>query len=534
MLPEDKYFETLSEEELWQRYCGYFDLSIGEFTNIQERLLMDEVELVANSKLGKKIMKDNNPTSVEEFRRLVPLTTYEDYEPYLSERQDEVLAVKPLFWCHSAARGGRFKWIPYSSKAMEILVKHSIGILIRAASRRKGEINIYPGVRLFIIAPPPPYASGSLFNTLAQNFSVKNTLSPEMLAKLDFQERIQKGFQLALRDGVDIIGAIASILVKMGEGISGHTQTMKFSFSMLHPKILSRLVRAWLRSKRERRPMLPMDLWAPRGIIVSGMDTTIYKDAVAHYWGREMYETYSMTEAMMMATQGWNRKGMTFLPDVAFLEFIPCEERIKDSELRPGQPPTVLIHELKEGKLYELVITQFFGMPLLRYRTKDIIKVVALRDEEAGINLPQIEFQRRADETINLAALCQLDEKTLWRTIANTGIKYADWTACKEYESNQSFLRLYLELKEERQAAEVETLIDEQLKVVDVDYRDVGSYLNFQPVRVTLLSPGTFQRYIEEKQKEGADLAHMKPNHVNAPEAVIRHLLQLSEEAKEK
>ena len=167
-------------------------------------------------------------------------------------------------------------------------------------------------------------------------------------------------------------------------------------------------------------------------------------------------------------------------------------------------------------------------MPLLRYRLNDIIKVTTMKDEEAGINLPQISFQRRVGETINLAGLAELDEKTIWQAIGNTGIKYTDWLACKEFDKNQSFLRLYLELKEEKEPAEIAMMIDEQLKVVDTDYKDIDAYLNLQPVRVTLLSPGTFQCYIDEKRKEGADLAHLKPNHVNAPEAVIQRLLQYS------
>jgi hypothetical protein len=84
-------------------------------------------------------------------------------------------------------------------------------------------------------------------------------------------------------------------------------------------------------------------------------------------------------------------------------------------------------------------------------------------------------------------------------------------------------------LKEEKEAAEVETVIDEQLKTVDMDYKDIASYLGLQPVRVTLLSPGTFQRYTEEKQKEGANLDHLRPPHINPQEAVVRSLLQLSE-----
>ena len=222
------------------------------------------------------------------------------------------------------------------------------------------------------------------------------------------------------------------------------------------------------------------------------------------------------------------------MPDCAFLEFIPYEEQLEHQEDKDYQPSTVLLDEVKEGKLYEVVITQFYGMPLLRYRLKDLIEVIALKDEETGVNLPQIVFKRRVGEVIGLGGLAQLDEKTIWRAIANTGIKYNDWTACKEYEHNQSFLRIYLELKEEKEVSEIEKMVGEQLKIVDTDYKDIALYLELQPVRVTLLSPGTFQRYMEEKTKEGADLAHMKPTHINASESAIQRLLQLSEVSSEK
>jgi len=68
------------------------------------------------------------------------------------------------------------------------------------------------------------------------------------------------------------------------------------------------------------------------------------------------------------------------------------------------------------------------------------------------------------------------------------------------------------------------------LREADIDYRDIDDYLAFQPVKLTLLHKGTFQRYTDEKRKEGADLAHLKPIHLNASDAVIEHLLELSEE----
>jgi len=528
MLSEDKYFQTLTEGELWQRYCGFIDLSIDKFMDIQRELLMDEIERVADSPLGKKIIGKRKPKSVEEFRRMVPITAYEDYEPYLPERQEDALAIKPHTWCHSAGRGGRFKWIPQSLQFLDKNNKNVLGSFILASTRQKGQINIGPGFRFLSILPPPPYGSGLLLQYFSQHFSFHVIPPVEAAKNMEFQERVRLAFQIALKDGVDIILALGSILAKMGEEFSGEARKMNFSRSMLNPKIVLRLLRALLCAKREKRPLLPKDLWPAKAIMAGGVDTGIYHNDISRYWGSEPYNFYVCTEGFFMAAQGWNRKGMVFFPDSVFFEFIPDEplEHRHDKDYRSS---TLLLNELEEGKSYEVVITHFYGMPLLRYRLMDIIKVIALKDEESGINLPQIVFQHRVGETINLAGLADLDEKTIWQAIANTRIKYNDWTACKEYDQNQSFLRLYIELKEEREASELETLIDEQLKRVDTDYKDIGSYLGFHPVRVTVLSPGTFQRYMGEKVKEGADLAHLKPTHMNAPDLVIRRLLQLSE-----
>jgi len=168
-------------------------------------------------------------------------------------------------------------------------------------------------------------------------------------------------------------------------------------------------------------------------------------------------------------------------------------------------------------------------MPLLRYRTKDIIKIVSLEDKESGVKLPHMLFQYRLDDVINLGSLAQLDEKTLWQALANTHIKYVDWTAYKEYDQNKTFLRFCIEPKEDIEADELAAKLNEELKKVEMDYGDVGSYLNIAPLKVTLLSPGTFSRYIAGKKKEGADLAHLKPSHVNSPQDIIERLICYSE-----
>jgi hypothetical protein len=137
-----------------------------------------------------------------------------------------------------------------------------------------------------------------------------------------------------------------------------------------------------------------------------------------------------------------------------------------------------------------------------------------------------MQFQRRVGETIDLAALARLDERTLWQAVANTGLRFADWAACKEYDGSQAYLRLYLEPKDECTPEEVAEMVDRNLKAIDVDYRDIESYLGLQPVKVTLLPRGSFQRYMDRQRAAGADLAHLKPPHINPSERALSDLME--------
>jgi len=200
MLSEDRYFETLTQEELWQRYCGFLELSINEFMEIQNELLMDEVERVAKGALGRKIMGGQGARSVEEFRRMVPLTIYEDYEPYLSEQREDVLAEKPVYWCHSSGRGGRFKWIPFTSQNVDKTIQRILGTMILASARHRGDVRLKPGRRMLLNMAPRPYGSGHIFHELSKRFSVYAMPPQDLEEQMEFQERITYGFKLALKN----------------------------------------------------------------------------------------------------------------------------------------------------------------------------------------------------------------------------------------------------------------------------------------------------------------------------------------------
>lgn len=525
MITKDEVFQSGDQQRIWQKYCGFLDLSLTEFTEIQEHLLEEQIELVCDSPLAKKFMP-TKPKNMSEFRKLVPLTTYDDYASYLSEKNEDVLAVKPYCWGHTSGRGGSFKWVPYTQRAVETFCTVTTATIILACTTRKGEVNIRSPVRSLQNLPPSPYISGVLAQILTERLGSRAIPPFDKYEDADFETRIQAGFQIALRTGVDVLSSLTTVLVRMGDRFVEGPRHMKFSLGMMHPQIMLRLIRALLRSKREGRTLLPKDLWPLKGLICYGTDTDIYREQLIHYWGKEPLSIYSFTESGgVVAMHAWNKKSMTFTPFSCFLEFAPEGEWLKSRENTDYQPTTVLLDEVEAGKRYELIITSFYGMPFLRYRVGDLVKIIALEDGEAGIKLPQMAFDSRADGLIDIAGFPRLDEKTIWQAIANTGIKFEDWSARKEYEQNKPIVHLYIELKEEIEVTKLEKLIHQELVNINRDYKDLESMLSIRPLRVTILPVGSFQRYYEEKQKAGADLAHLKPPHMNASDIVIRSLL---------
>jgi len=528
MKNESAFLSIRNKDEIWQRYCGFLELSTKEFMEIQESLLMEQMDILSGSTLAKKLMNDIIPDSVENFRNTVPLTTYEDYAPYFMEQKDEVLAEKALIWVHTSGRSGTFKWIPYSRFFYRRLIDNTIGAFILTCASGKGEVNFKGGERAVCNIPALPYAAGIVVPGLVEETGFRIIPPLDIADKMEFRERIEKGFAMALTTGIDMVGSLTSVLLKMGERFTEQSQGISFSLKMLKPPVLYRLLRAVLTAKLEKRGILPKDLWPVKGVFCIGTDTSLYREQIAYYWGKEPFEMYSATEVGNIAMQSWAKKAMSFVPYCSFLEFIPEDEWLKNRADGSYQPKTVLLDEVEKGKVYEIVATNFHGMPFLRYRLGDLVKIVDLKDEEAGINMPQMVFKARADDMVDIAGFARMDEKTLWQAINATGVKYEDWTIRKEFTDRKPVLHLYIELKRNPDGGELKELLHSSLKAIDPFYKNLDEMLEIKPVEVTTLSSGTFNRYYQEKNAAGYDLAFLKPPHTNASEEMIETLLRCS------
>ncbi|NLJ77134.1 MAG: auxin-responsive protein, partial [Peptococcaceae bacterium] len=51
-------------DRIWCQYCGFLDISLTEFMEIQNRLMLEQLELYADCELGRRILKGKRPASV--------------------------------------------------------------------------------------------------------------------------------------------------------------------------------------------------------------------------------------------------------------------------------------------------------------------------------------------------------------------------------------------------------------------------------------------------------------------------------------
>lgn len=524
--------------ELWLMCCGFIDLSLDQFMGIQKRLLLEQLELLRNSRIGQKVMRGAMPRTVEEFREQVPLTVYGDYCPELQERREYVLPAKPIRWLRTSGYSGTYdiKWVPMSAAFAAECSKACAACALFAVARRRGDIRVIrEHMKVLYTVGGPEYGSGAIGELMQQALGFD--FLPSNRESLSFTEKIKAGFAEALYEGLDGFGGLPSVLVVVAEQMR-QSKKPDIDFLISHPKALIRLAKAVVKSRLSgRSTILPKDLWNVKAIVGGGTDSAIFKDKIEEMWGRRPLELYGGTEGGIYATQTWDYSTMTFIPNLNFLEFIPEDEHLKWQLDHSYKPKTVLLDEVKPNQNYEFVITNFHGGALVRFRVGDMIRITSDRNEECKINLPQMVFYGRADYLIDIAGLGRLTERIIWEAIENTGIPYVDWTARKEVIGDRAVLHLYIEPKVPDGISELNiarSFARELQKLGEKYHHNPYSIYGSDPeaeaaassrlVEVTLLPQGAFANYIAKRQAEGADLGHLKPPHINPTDRTLAAL----------
>ncbi|MEG1869452.1 MAG: GH3 auxin-responsive promoter family protein [Oscillospiraceae bacterium] len=516
---EDKLKEQHSQE-IWNEYCGFLDLDINGYMQIQKRLMLEQIELWSQCSLGKKFLNDKTPKTIEEFRAMVPLTTYEDYADILLQKKKEMLPDEPIVWIETTWEGGRHpvKVAPYTHGMLEVYKRNIIACLILSTSTKKGTFNVRSTDRILYALAPLPYATGLLPLALNEEIGIEFLPPVKDAVKMSFSQRNKLGFKMGMNKGIEYFFGLGSVAYYVSLSLSSMGKSSSSGVSMgfgCSPKMLCRMISAKYHCHKENRELMPKDLFTLKGFMCAGTDNRCYKDDLERLWGIRPMEIFAGTEPSCIGTETWTRNGMYFFPDTCFYEFIPEREMEKNLDDPSYQPKTYLMNEVAVGEKYEIVISVLKGGAFMRYRVGDVYRCVGKENLEDQTQIPRFEYIDRVSTIIDIAGFTRISENSITSAIELSGLHIEDWVALKEYANNRPFLHLYVEMDEKtlsRQAVGKE-LLKEHLgvyfKYIDEDYKDLKRLLQMDPLEITILKCGTFSLY---EAKCGKKLRHVNPS----------------------
>ncbi len=499
---------TASKDQIWQEYCGFLDMSMEEYMAVQRRLVMEQISMWSRSELGKRICRRGVPRNLEEFRTLVPLTTYDDYADMLLKKDDACLPEKAVLWIQTTWEGGLhpMKVAPYSMGMLETYKRNMMACFILATGKERGDFHISVTDHMLYALAPLPFATGLMPLMLKDEIDIEYLPPVNEAAKMSFQERNIKGFKLGMKKGIEYFFGLGSVTYYISKSVgaldqkSGGAKLAKLKDCS--PEMLVRYLKGKQACKRENRSLLPKDLFRLKGFMCAGTDNWCYKDDLEKMWGIRPMEIFAGTEPTCIGTETWSRNGMYFFPDACFYEFIPESEMLK-SRVDPAYTPrTVLMDEVTAGEKYELVITVLKGGAFVRYRVGDVYRCLGIGDRDERTHIPRFSYIDRVSDVIDIAGFTRITENSIRNALKLSGLPIRDWFARKEYtENNRPQLHLYVEM--ERMAlpgtAVSQQILRQQMSVyftyLDNDYKDLQKILGIDPLKITIVKCGCFDAY---------------------------------------
>ena len=507
-------------QEIWNQYCGFLDLNMEEYMNIQKRLMEEQISLWSSSTIGKTILKGKIPGNIEEFREMVPLTNYEDYADILLRKDGESLPGNPVIWIQTTWEGGKhpIKVAPYTRSMLDTFRNNVVACLLLATSQEKGKFSYEEGDKMLYGLAPLPYATGLLPLLLGEETDIRFLPEVKEAVNMSFSQRNKLGFKLALQKDVELFFGLGSVAYAVSQSLASSGAGSKDLASLLKcdPHMLYRMAKAKRLSKKENHPIRPKDLFGLKGFMVAGTDNRCYKDELEELWGIRPMEIFAGTEPSLIGTESWTRNGMYFFPDSCCYEFITEADMEKNEEDPSFVPHTLLMDEVIPGEIYELVLTVLKGGAFARYRCGDMYRCVGLSNREDGTRIPRFEYIDRVPSIIDIAGFTRISENGITSAIRLSGLPVHNWAAAKEFnENNRPFLHMYVEvekgaLAERAVSSEIlKEILSTYFKYIDQDYRDLKKILGMDPLVVTILKCGSFGAYSE---KYGKTLRHMNPS----------------------
>ena len=526
--------------EMGTKVLASFETMTQNPMSVQTKLLMELLQDNKDTEYGKKY-GFADIASIEEYQDRVPLTTYDDYEDYISRMTQEgerklLCDSDPVWYNKTSGTVGAPKKIPYTQRTRDWF--HRYGLVYQSGMlyRELGEdhfggrvLNLIRCsdsiVRLPDGVPYGPIAEARVRPFLDRWAEISPTPSESVFAEKGTDARyLNARYSLCDKDLNSIICTFTGFLFDFCRYIEKNWELLVNDIengTIDRSVELSDEIREKLAAALEPMPERAAEL---RTIFEQGFDTPFmpkvwpvlryvaggasagfahYTNEVCdRYLGHDVafyYRGITASEGVFTVPVGLAQHASALIPDSLFYEFIPEDNK----DARP-----ITMDKLEVGKKYELIISNHSG--LYRYRMKDVLLVVGFHNAT-----PMVEFQYRIDKTVNLMsenttelALRAATEKTA----EECGFLLVDSSMYPDADNVQYVFvmeidRVPQELTENAVCASLEKNMAEANPI----YGEMVKDDIIKPARILFSQPETYLLYKEMMLERGNAIAQIKP-----------------------
>lgn len=484
------------------------DLYDEHAEEIQAKVLKRLISDAAQTEWGKKY-DYSTIKSYEDFKKRVPVQTYEDIKPYVERlRKGEKNLIWPSeirwFAKSSGTTNDKSKFIPVSKEGLQDIHYQGGKDAVALYFRMNPDSRFFSGKGLILGGSHAPNLNsnhslvGDLSAILIQNihplFNYIRVPSKEIALMSEWESKIERIAQSTLNVNVTNLSGVPSwflVLIKRVLEITGK-QTLEEVWPNLEVFFHGGVSFAPYREQYKQ----------------------IIKSPKMHY-----VETYNASEGYFGTQNDFSDPSMLMMIDYGiFYEFIPMEELEKE------KPKTLCLAEVELNKNYAVVISSSCG--LWRYMIGDTVRFTNKHPHKFVITGRTKHFINAFGEEL----IIDNAEKGLAKACAATGAQVNEYSAAPVFMDARAKCRhqWLIEFAEMPDSVEkFAAILDSSLKEINSDY-EAKRYkdIALQPLEVIVARKGLFHDWLAQKGKLGGQ--HKVPRLSNTRD-YIEEMLRLNE-----
>lgn len=454
---------------------------------VQDEVLKKLISYARDTEFGQKYSFDD-VTNYDDFRRRVPVHTYEQVSPYINRLmagEQNILWPSEIKWFakSSGTTNARSKFIPVSPEAMEECHFKGGKDLLSIYVNNFPDTEIFDGKGLAV--------GGSLY---ANEYDpTANSMYGDVSAVL--MHNLPPWAQFIRTPSLEtaLMGNWEEKLEKLVEETSKVNVTHLSGVPTWTVLLLQRILEV------EKKADIH-EIWPNLEVFFHGaVSFTPYRklfDSLIPSRSMRYWETYNASEGFFGIQDQSGSDDMLLMLDYGvFYEFIPTEEMEKE------HPETVLLADVEIGKNYAMVITTNSG--LWRYNIGDTVKFTSIAPYRIKISGRTKHFINAFGEEV----IVENAETAITRACNETGGVIDNFTAAPIYleKSKRGGHEWIIEFKvKPSNLDKFVRVLDETLREINSDYDAKRSHdLALVAPKVHSVAEGTFYKWMKKKGKLG-------------------------------